>query len=270
MKVFRCMKKIISFVIFLFVCILFVAPVDAVTITPTQAQENSTPIPTPSKVIDQQINDLKERIASRVAQLKLVERRGVIGTVTDVTDTQITIVDVHNNTRFVDVDELTKFSSPSAKDSFGISDITKSTKLAVLGLYNKQSRRLLARFVEVVTIPKTVHGIVASVDKENFTVDIVAANGEKIIVDIETITRTNAYEKETGVARSGFSKIKEGQRIFVSGFLLPKSSNRLTASRIIVFTDVAPNPKIRMVSPILPPQSTIVPSTGSGNRLTPL
>src|SRR5260221_6373171 len=83
-----------------------------------------SPTPAPNS-LEQQISNLKDKIASRVAQLKLVDKRGIIGNVTDVTQNQITVSDVKGNTRYIDVDELTKFSSPSAKSSFGISDITK-------------------------------------------------------------------------------------------------------------------------------------------------
>ena len=66
---------------------------------------------TPTQSIKEQ---LITNIASRVAQLKLVEKRGIIGTVTNVTNTQITLSDIQNNTRFIDVDELTKFTSAKA------------------------------------------------------------------------------------------------------------------------------------------------------------
>src|SRR3989344_7962603 len=115
--------------------------------------ESLTPIQ--SGLTQQQINALTNKIASRVAQLKLVEKRGVIGKVTDVSNTQITLSDMSGNTRFVDVDEFTKFKSDSK--SFGISDIEKGQKIGALGLYNKQSRRILARFVEVLQIPDFIH-----------------------------------------------------------------------------------------------------------------
>src|SRR5258708_7860223 len=88
--------------------------------TPTPSQK-----PTPTGNLDQQMNALKERIASRVAQLKLVEKRGSIGTVSDLSETQITTTDNAGNINYIDVDELTKFSSPDVKGSFGISDIAK-------------------------------------------------------------------------------------------------------------------------------------------------
>lgn len=222
----------------------------------------ATPTPTKNEII----SDLKERIASRVAQLKLVERRGIIGTVTESSDTQLTITDLKDATRFIDVDELTKFSSPSAKGSFGISDINKGTKIGALGLYNKQSRRLLARFIDVLVMPKVIHGAVTKLDNENFTLQAVSEKGDITTIDIENITKTLSYTKATGLIRSGFSKIKPGQRIIVIGFPDIKQKSRIIASRIIIFPELAKNPKIVIPQNI----EEIVPSTGSGKKITPI
>lgn len=185
---------------------------------------------------------IKERlitnIASRVAQLKLVEKRGIIGTVSNATNTQITITDVQNNTRFVDVDELTKFSSPKSKSVYGISDITKGTTLGILGLYNKESRRILARFVTVVSIPIVVRGGVASVDDKNFTVDIMAIDGKRLTIDIDYTTTTYSYSTSGGHIRSGFSKIKEGYSMIAIGSGDPKNENKITATRVIIFPEI--------------------------------
>ena len=239
----------------LFTICLFTIPVHAVT--PSAVPDQT------SQDVNQQINELKERVASRVASLKLVDRRGVIGTVTDITDTQITLSDLQGNVRFVDVDELTRFSSPSAVGSFGISDITKGTKLGVLGLYNKQSRRLLARFVNVKTLPKFLYGAVAAIDNENFIITVVCEDGKQTLVEVETITKTLLYTKDSGLMRSGFSKIKENDHAIIVGFPDIKDKNRIIASRILLFPDIPKNPKI-----IIPEEST--PSTGSGKKLTPI
>ena len=226
----------------------------------------STNAATPTPAKKEVISDLKDRIASRVAELKLVERRGILGTVTESSDTQITITDLKENIRFIDVDELTKFSSPSAKGTFGISDINKGVKIGALGLYNKQSRRILARFVDVLVLPKVIHGAVADIDSENFTIKVVSEKGDTTFVDIENITKTLSYTKAGDLVRAGFSKIKQGQRIIVIGFPDVKQKNRIIASRIIIFPELPKNPKIVM------PQNTeeIVPSTGSGKKLTPI
>jgi len=65
----------------------------------------ATPVP-PTSSVDQELQQkLLNQIASKAAQLKLTEKRGIIGTVTESKDTSITLTDVNGNTRFVDVDE---------------------------------------------------------------------------------------------------------------------------------------------------------------------
>ncbi len=193
----------------------------------------------------QEIRDrLITNIASRVAQLKLVEKRGVIGKVSNATNTQITITDLQNNTRFVDVDELTKFSNPAAKGTFGISDITKNSTVGILGLYNKESRRILARFVNVTTLPVVVHGGVSSVDNENFSFNIATEEGRQITVDVENLTQTYSYTQKDDYGRSGFSKIKENYNVIAIGVADKQDENRLIATRVIFFPEIPAGPKV--------------------------
>jgi len=200
--------------------------------------------PTPEDMTQEIRDQLITNIASRVAQLKLVEKRGIIGTVTEITNTQITITDLQNNTRFVDVDELTKFSNQAFKGAFGISDITKDTSVGILGLYNKESRRILARFVSVITIPIIIHGGVSAIDNENFSINITTEEGKQMAVDVENLTRTYSYTQKDDYIRSGFSKIKENFNILAIGVLDKKDKNKLIATRIIFFPEIPSSPKV--------------------------
>lgn len=229
--------------------------------------QNSTPsaTPLPTKNSDEStrslIDNLKERIASRVAQLKLVEKRGTIGKVTETSDTQITITDGKNAIRYIDVDELTKFASPSA-NSFGISDIEKGATLGVLGLYNKQSRRILARFIDVITVKQFISGTIVSVDEDNFSISLVTKEKKEYITDIERVTKTFAHTKDEGFLRSGFSKIEPDMHAMIIGFTDVKDPNRIIASRVLLFPQIPKNPEITI--PDVPS------STGSGKKLTPV
>lgn len=226
----------------------------AITATPS-----ATVAPTKSdSSVSDQINDLKDKIASRVAQLKLVEKRGVIGTTTKVSDTQLTISDLQNNNRLIDIDELTKFASPSAKESFGISDITSGMKLGILGIYNKQSRRILARFVEVVVTPTLVQGAVTEINDEDFLLTVTTDSNSEVVVSVESSTKTSSYTSEGGLVKSGFSKIALGERISVVGYFDRKEKDQVNASRIILFPELAVNPKIKLPSNLLatPPQAS--------------
>ncbi len=239
----------------------------AATATPTPS-----PKPTSESVTEKlsnQINDLKEKIASRVAQLKLVEKKGILGSVKDASSTQMTITDISGANRVIDVDEITKFSSPSAKDSFGISDIKPGMKLSVIGLYNKDSQRLLARFVNSFTIPLYLSGAITNVDKENYTVTLQMEGGKSYLVDIESVTKTLDYSTIDSPVKSGFSKIENGTRAVIIGYADKKQANRMVATRILIFPNLPKNPLV-VVAPNALNQGDQTVSSGSGKKLTPL
>ena len=198
--------------------------------------------PSADKKIDSQIDQLKNKVASRVAELKLVEKRGIVGTVESVSDTEITINNLDDKTRIINVDEFTKFSS-SEDNTFGISDIKKGSQIAVLGLYNKDSERLLARFIDQTVIPQILYGVVTKRDEKNFTVTLSTEDGTSYVVDIERITKTYDY-LDGDLEISGFTKIKTMENALVVGYADPKEKDRLTAGRIITFPGVPKNPRI--------------------------
>lgn len=192
------------------------------------------------------LDEFKDRIASQVAKLKLVEKRGIVGVVASLSQTQITLTDTKDETRFVDVDELTKFEGKA--NDFGISDIKEGQALGVLGLYNKQSRRLLARVVTELTIPKFINGVVESKNEDNFTVTIVDARDKVYIADYERTTITFSYTKEDGLQRSGFTEIKPEQNAIVS-FSNNNEQTRISADRILIFPEIPKNPNVAIEAP---------------------
>ena len=222
--------------------------------------------PTPTGVsLQQQVDLLKSKIASKVAELNLVEKRGIYGIVEDATDTQIMLKDVDGNNKFADVDELTKFSS-STNNSFGISDVKKGMTLGILGLYNKESQRTQAREVnEEDLLPNFIYGAVYSIDSTNFTITVAKENGAKNIIDVENITKTYAYASKT-LVKSGFSKIKLGETVIVVGFFDKQNKNEIIAGRLLLFPEISASSKIDLNLN----EPTIIPSTGSGKKLTPI
>ena len=222
-------------------------------------------VPTPTQDLQQQVNELTSKIASKVATLKLVEKRGIIGTVTDSSDTQITLTDTNGNTRLIDVDEITKFSSPSS-NSFGISDITKGTLIGVLGIYNKDSKRILARDITSLSpFPKIIYGAVSKIDSQNYEITVVKPDQLKIVAEIEDITKTYLFDGTT-LQKSGFSKISQKNTVIVIGFSDRQDANKILASRIIILPRVDTSSKININSNI----PTGIPSTGSGLKLFPI
>ena len=247
------MKKI-SILLLITFCLIFTGANVYAAVTPT---------PSPTPTVNQQLLD---EIASKTAQLNLVEKKGIVGKVSDVSDTQITLTDLSGNTRFIDVDELTKFYSSSSK-SFGISDITKGGNLGILGLYNKQTRRILARKVDLIDqSPQVIYGAVGSIDKTNYELTVVKETGQKIIAEVQSITKTYSYSSEN-LVKSGFSKIVAPETLIVIGLSDKQDPSKILATRIILFPDVQINPDINLSIQNSP---SIVPSTGSGTKLMPI
>lgn len=200
-----------------------------------------------TQVLSEQINDLKEKIASRVAQLDLVEKRGIVGAATEIEDTQLTLTDIYRGTRFIDVDEITEFSSDDEGSSFGISDIDQNATISVLGLYNKQSGRILARFIQTATLPVFVTGKITALNEDDFAATIQGSDSVSYTVDIETSTTTREYDGEDFV-KSGFSQLEIGQTVFVTGFTDEDEPTNIAAERLLVFSpvgesDVTPTPE---------------------------
>ena len=194
----------------------------------TSAPTKST-TPTSS---DSQIEKIKDLVASRVAELKLVDKRGIVGTVKNSSNNQITVTDSKNKEGVIDIDELTKFES-QGKESFGISDVEKGDIVSAVGLYNKQTQRLLARFVEMAAyIPENMWGVVLDRNASEFIITIALEDGKKKVVNVDSSTKTSVFEDDETI-KSGFSKIEVGERVLVVGFPDKSEADQINASRII-------------------------------------
>lgn len=232
---------------FFFLLLLVIFTLTAFTHGVSAQTKIVTPKPTSnaSPAADEsQVERIKDIVASRVAELNLVEKKGVLGKVISATSTQVTLEDIHGDKRIIEIDELTKFNDPD-KDDFGISDIDEGATIGVIGLLNKAADRILARFVNTVTtIPEYFEGVVIETDPKNFQVTTVDENGTKRTIDIVTSTKTSSYSEEDGLIKSGFSKIEEKQRIYTVGFSDSKVKGQLNATRVIHFLELAPSEKM--------------------------
>lgn len=236
------MKHIaIHIIIFALVAFNFLSISYAASPTPADREPSSTP----SGALTDRIQKIKDMVASRVAELKLVEKRGLLGKVLEFSNTQITIEDEANVKKFIDIDELTKFEDSSNK-TFGISDIKKGDMLSAVGLYNKDSKRLLSRVISTVkNLPAQFEGIVTSLNTRGFELDLITADGTNKTIAVETSTKTFAYSEDGKTVKSGFSKIAEGQRILVTGFESKTDGDTVAAIRVLHFLDLPPSAEMK-------------------------
>lgn len=232
--------------------LIAVKPAFAITPTSTPPLKSASPTvnETVTEKVSSEINQLKDKIASRVSELNLVEKRAIIGTVTEVSTNKISLTGIDGDIKQVDVDEITKFSSVSAKGTFGLSDLTKGTKVSVLGLYNKQTKRILARFIRTSVDPVFLTGGISELDSKNFTFSILSEDQKKTNIDVQTPTKILESLKDNVLLKKiGFSRLSVGDRIFLVGYPDKKDSTLIVADRIILLTDAAKNPSISITAP---------------------
>lgn len=242
-KLIHKLKIVILYLVLGFLVSLLTKPMVSAATKPTPFPSQNQ-VSTDSADIEK-IQKIKDIVASKVAELKLVEKRGIIGKLKDVAGMQLTIVDIKGNTRKIDVDELTKFSF-SDKSTAGISALEKGTSYSFVGLYNKETERLLARDIDTVSsIPVYFEGAIFSVDSKNYQLVAVNEKGEKKTIDIQSSTKTSLATVDGDLQRSGFSKLSENERVLAVGFWDKKDPNLLATLRIIHFKDIPPSKQMQ-------------------------
>lgn len=224
--------------------------------------------PTATSSSDKKAAELKEQLKTYVARREIIKKRGVMGTILEVNNHQMTLTDIKGNKRFIDVDELTKFSDLTGKQA-GLSDFKSQDRISVIGLYNTESRRLLARFIKVEGNAERLFGEVTDIDSKNASIEILNEDSRDTkVIDIETITKTQSYAQKEGLVKSGFSKILIGEKISIFGF--SKETNKLTAGRILLLPELSPNIKPSPTPSLTPtPTKKITPTPTMKKTTTP-
>lgn len=247
-KKFDMKKLILVSFLALLATICQLQPAYAATPTPVKEKTASTPSPSnneiPKSTDIEKIQRIKDLVASKVAELNLVEKRGIIGTIREVTNMKIAITDIKGSIRQIDVDELTKFNI--TKSASGISDLEKGKMYAFVGLYNKDTKKLLARVINNTnTIPVHFEGAVTSIDSKKYQLTAVDQKGVTKKIDIESSTKTTLADSEGDLTKSGFSKIETNKRILAIGFADQKDKDLITALRIIHFENIPPSKEMQ-------------------------
>lgn len=209
------MKKIISFLTILFL------------VSPTFAQTATTST-------EKRIEELKDRIATKVAELSQIQRRAVFGTVKSASVSTATIETQTKDIKIELTDELKIFQNLKGKRTvLSTDDLAKGDVVTVFGDYDATLDLLKAKVIFIqAALPSRVAGKVTEIDKTAFVVTVKPLEGPTVTVDIEKSTKTNIWDGKS-ITKSGFSKIQIGDSVHVVGSPVAKTENRVSADRIL-------------------------------------
>ncbi len=206
------------------------------------AAASITATPSATTFIDKlkQIEKLKEKIATKVAELRQKEKGGVFGTVKSANDTSITItskskefiISYAEDTVFFKIHDGVK-SDPL--DSKQAKKLKPGEQIVALGYYDSSGTSLSTKYIYIYNPVVHIIGKIADKDPGNYTITVKGPVGITL-VDIETYTKIYSYNKKSGLGRGGFSKLKENDVVHIFATLNLKEENRVSAAKIISFT----------------------------------
>ena len=181
------------------------------------------------------IEELKERLATKVAELKQIQKKAIFGTIKYVSVSSATIetavneikIDLTDNIKIVDIQK-------DKRTSLTPDDLVKGDTVTVFGDYDATIDLLQAKvIIRENPLPKRVSGIISDINKKEYTVTLNTPSGQTYIIDIENTTAMRSFDKNKGIVKGGFSKLIKGETVQVIGNAVPKTDNRISAARFL-------------------------------------
>lgn len=224
------MKKF-SFIIVVF----FILASTVHAATPTKAASPSGTLTPTSTSVPNQIDDLKERLATRVAQLRQSQKKALAGTVKAITISTITIETKTSDVKIELVDSLKVFQTIKDKrTALTTENIEKGDSVVVFGDYDTSLDLMKAKVIIIQNPqPDRIHGVITAIDKKEFTITVETPEKQSYVVDIEKITTIRNFTATDGIVKGGFTKVETGSAVHVTGTNVPKADHRISALRIL-------------------------------------
>lgn len=240
------MKKKISFIIIITVIAIIIfnfSPntLSAASLTISLPDTVSSPS---STIIDKlkKIELLKEKIATKVAEIRASEKAAIFGVVAKFDKSKLTV-----KARFGDItvtymeDTIFYSFTDSGKTETSAAKIKEGSQITAFGYFDETKTNLSAKYVYLYQPSIHLIGKIADMDKGNYTITVKEPQGTTL-VDIETYSKIYFLAADKKLARGGFSKLKIGDMAHVEGNPNSKEEGRVSATRIISLSFSQPTP----------------------------
>ena len=217
---------------------------------PTAPSSSSTPSSqkvTPTNAVLDKIQILKEKVATKVAELRENEKKAVLGTIQSVSAEIIDIKTAKGDKISISYSQDSPMYSLSAKKaSITGDDLKKDKTIVAFGYFDSSQNSLDGRAIYLISPqPVFLYGKISDIDRQNYTVTLKDESGKENIIDIETYTRTQSVTDDKTLQKSGFSRLSPGDTIQVVGTPNAKEDNRYSAVRILVINSVSTTPQTK-------------------------
>lgn len=216
---------------------------------------------TPAEGVKQkQIEDLKERLATKVAELRNLQKRAIFGKVKSQTVSTMTIETPTNDIKIEITDTIKVIQLlKGTRTKLTTNDVDNGDTVSVFGEYDTTLDVLKAKviFIDNATPLLFVAGRVTKKDDDEFTLTIETVDSAPFTIDVERNTKTFSWSKEDGtITKSGFSKITIGDTVHIVGSGVPKEEKRISADRVLDIGNIGPATTVSSITPSEEPETT--------------
>lgn len=223
-------KAIFIVTAFLLLCLFPIMRVWAQTATPS-AQKSSV-----------KVDDLMDRLATRVAQLSKTQKKAITGTVNTVSISSFTLETATKNYKIELPDTLKVFQMIKGKRTeLSQEDIAKGDIVTAFGGYDETIDTLRASVVWIEPAKPLFKlvGIVDAVDKTDYSFTVKTLEKQTITIDFETSSKLSIFDG-TEIGKGGFSKIVPKTYVLIAASSVPNKTNRYSATRILLLQSAIP------------------------------
>lgn len=210
-------------------------PLSSSSAVPSQA-------PTEKSEKLKQIEDLKDRLATKVAELRKTSQKALFGIIKSVSVSSLTLETNDRDIKMELTDDITVVdTTKGTKVKKTIENLTDDAFAVVFGQYDGTLDILTAKHIVIQKKPETmVRGIISVVDAKAYTIGVTTIDNRELLVDFEKTTDAKMWSGTGNPAKIGFSKIIPGDKMFVYGIVDAKDPNKISAIRLLTIETVSP------------------------------
>lgn len=214
--------------------ILFVAVAPVWAADPLEFKVATPPGQKISEEEREKVQEIKERVATRVAELRQKIWQAFFGKIKDISENSFTLSTVRRGEITVLVDEETKIYrlGRGSRQITSLDDLVVGERVAVVGRLEPGEKAVTARFVFVKATPLNISGVVKAVEKSELSV--LSAKGQLFQVLVKGDTKIRIWQKGQGLVKGKLEDIKVGDRVHVNGLAVKSEEATISAQRILV------------------------------------
>ncbi len=184
------------------------------------AATSATPSPT-AAILQKKIDDIKERLATKAAELTHFELRVSEGTIKTVSVASITVETSTKELKLELPDEVKVVQYLKGKRTMlTTEDLSKNDYVVIFGEYDTTLDVLKPSVVFIQgSRPVRITGEITNVNAKTYTLTVQALDGTEYTLDYETSTKTSQWTQNgKELTKIGFSKLIKGSVITATGF----------------------------------------------------